>query len=603
MPFKPLVELDPIKLENASRNLCAIFGVPSLHSYQVETGQNTLKGISTFLDIPTGGGRPMLFVGPLTALLESQAADLTERGVPAIAISSTSEDPDKLLGSVAENKYRVAFISPEMAVSPKFHGTVLSSDLFADNLISLVIDESHCISDWGNDDFRPEYSNLHILLGRIPSGVPVVAASATMPEDVIADIRKKLRLPAHCPHIAVSNEKKNIALSVRIIQHPLLDTLADLITLFPHDATGPEDFVQTLIYAGERVTTEKIQDFLRSNSPDTIPEEVFEFYHRHIDEARKKFIQEGIMNGTLRGIAATDALGMGINFMRVLRVILWLCPRSFLSLVQKIGRCARAAELLGEAILYITNAAYMQYKIELDILKGDLSDNNEEDDGASEQQDPAVEGERMDRDAAVENDETEQEKAPRPKGKKALTVLQARDRRYLLEYIVTTGCRRIPWNKFFGNNSKLSLPHPAPPGARCCDNCTPELFPVETVRLAEVGQAKSGRRKKNETNEEVAAAVSETLLALRDMIVERKFPGQHIITGKILMSDLVVDALANRARAITSLDALKQAVNWVWASELGAEVVEAIQVRLLDFPDLERLAREERARGKGARST
>ncbi|KAJ6466225.1 P-loop containing nucleoside triphosphate hydrolase protein [Mycena sanguinolenta] len=290
MPFKPLVDLDPVKLENASRNLCAIFDVPSLPSYQVETGQNTLRGISTFLDVPTGRGKTLAFwyplfyywapgntdedcqkivlvVGPLTALLESQAAELTEKGVPAIAISSTNEERDRLFGSVAENKYRVALISPEMAVSSKFHSTVLSSELFANNLISLVIDESHCISDWGHDDFRPEYSKLHILLGRIPSGVPVVAASATMPEDVIADIRKKLRLPAHCPHIAVSNEKMNIALSVRIIQHPL-DTLADLITVFPLDATGPEDFVQTLFYAGERVTTERIQDFLRSNRPD-----------------------------------------------------------------------------------------------------------------------------------------------------------------------------------------------------------------------------------------------------------------------------------------------------------------------------------------------
>ena len=125
--------------------------------------------------------------------------------------------------------------------------------------------------------------------------------------------------------------------------------------------------------------------------------------------------------------------------------------------MQKIGRCARAAELLGEAILYVTNAAYMQYQIELDVLKGDLSDNDEEDDEAAEQPEPVVEGEQMDRDAAVEQDEPEQGKGPRKKAKKAMTVLEARDRRYLLEYIVTKGCRRIPWNKFFGNDSKRNF--------------------------------------------------------------------------------------------------------------------------------------------------
>ncbi|KAJ7118219.1 hypothetical protein C8R44DRAFT_738169 [Mycena epipterygia] len=120
MPFKPLIELDPVKLETASRNLCAVFNVPSLRSHQIQTGQNTLKGISTLLDIPTGGGKTLAFwyplfyywapgntdadcqkivlvVGPLTALMESQAADLTEKGVPAVAISSTSPNPDQLL--------------------------------------------------------------------------------------------------------------------------------------------------------------------------------------------------------------------------------------------------------------------------------------------------------------------------------------------------------------------------------------------------------------------------------------------------------------------------------------------------------------------------
>jgi superfamily II DNA helicase RecQ len=120
MPFKPLVELDPEKLETASRNLCEVFGVPSLRAYQTDTGKNVLKGISTLLDIPTGGGKTLaywyplfyywapgnteedcqkivLVVGPLTALMQSQASSLAEKGVPAIAITSTSENPEQLL--------------------------------------------------------------------------------------------------------------------------------------------------------------------------------------------------------------------------------------------------------------------------------------------------------------------------------------------------------------------------------------------------------------------------------------------------------------------------------------------------------------------------
>ncbi|KAJ7017791.1 hypothetical protein C8F04DRAFT_978481, partial [Mycena alexandri] len=93
------------------------------------------------------------------------------------------------------------------------------------------------------------------------------------------------------------------------LQHPQ-DTFADLMTLFHRDAEGPEDFPQTLIYTDDRIPVERIQDFLRRNKPDGISEKAFEFYHRHIHESEKKKMQDMIQAGTLRGTAATDALGM-----------------------------------------------------------------------------------------------------------------------------------------------------------------------------------------------------------------------------------------------------------------------------------------------------
>ncbi|KAJ7106925.1 P-loop containing nucleoside triphosphate hydrolase protein [Mycena epipterygia] len=306
MPFTLLVELDPEKLDTAYKTLCTVFGVPYLRPHQKETGQNVLKGISTILDVPTGGGKTLaywlplfyywtpgntnedcqkiiLMVGPLSALMQSQAAGLMQKGVPA---------------DLGENKYRIVLISPEMAITSKFHETVLSSKAFSDNIISQVIDEGHCISEWGNDDFRPDFSKLHILLGRLPSGLPIVVGSATMPRHVILDIQEKLRLRADCARVSVSNEKLNIALSVRIMQHPQ-DTYADLMTLFTRDSAGPEDFPQTLVYAGGCMDVEKIQDFFRRNSPEHIDAEVFEFYHRFIAEDRKKSIQERLASGAL----------------------------------------------------------------------------------------------------------------------------------------------------------------------------------------------------------------------------------------------------------------------------------------------------------------
>lgn len=203
-------------------------------------------------------------------------------------------------------KHRVVFVSPETALSNSFHERVLKNKAFRDNCIELVIDEAHCASEWG-DDFRTEYGQLGKLLARLPSGLPVLLASATMPEEVIKDILFKVGLTPECERVAVSNAKYNVALSIRILQHPTT-TYADLFSLFP--TSENEEFPQTIIYVNSRTEAEQIQDFLRRHRPSHMPEDAFEFYHRNITETRKEYIQKGLQSGKLRCVIATDALGM-----------------------------------------------------------------------------------------------------------------------------------------------------------------------------------------------------------------------------------------------------------------------------------------------------
>jgi hypothetical protein len=199
------------------------------------------------------------------------------------------------------------------------------------------------------------------------------------------------------------------------------------------------------------------------------------------------------------------------------------------------------ADLLGEAVLYITSSTYMRYEIELEILKSDIADDADDEDTLELPLDP-VKGEQMDRDAAVDaDDEADPKVAPKRKSKKTMSAMEARDRLFLLEYVVTSGCRRIPWNKFFGNNSKreesytlnlsksdlssVGLPYPVLLGARCCDNCTPDLFPIETVRLVGGLTLKSGRRRQGKASDgELISAVKEALRTLRKSIAQREFP-------------------------------------------------------------------------------
>lgn len=109
--------------------------------------------------------------------MDSQAKSLNDRRVPAVAITSTSGDMERALMVRAKttvltlastvgpqdlggNKYRVGFLGPELAISSQFHEKVLNKKSFSDNIISLVIDEAHCVSEWGTEEFRPDFAKV-----------------------------------------------------------------------------------------------------------------------------------------------------------------------------------------------------------------------------------------------------------------------------------------------------------------------------------------------------------------------------------------------------------------------------------------------------------
>ncbi|KAF7373969.1 p-loop containing nucleoside triphosphate hydrolase protein [Mycena sanguinolenta] len=364
----------------------------------------------------------LLVVSPLVALMGEQADDLTKRGIPAIALTSQTPNLEEALKSSGLNKFRVVLVSPEMAIGKSFHQNVLKSGPFQENNIGLIIDEVHAMDEWGTDDFRPAYSELATLLKRMPTGAPLMMGSATLPPILRSSVVHKLGISSHYVHLGFSNEKTNIALSVRILQHSL-GSYADLLPLFTKDAAGNPNFPQTLIY--------------------------------------KLNIQEHIRDGSLLGVSTTDALGMGINFPHIKRVIFYREPKTFLSYVQKAGRCVRLMSENGEVILFITRAAYAQH---LANLEAEGEDGDDDSDPALGPDVPeVVEGEQMDRDAAVEEpDDGEHENVPaatqqrRFKRGTALSAFEVQDRLHLSRFIVTSQCRWKIWNGYFENEKKKS---------------------------------------------------------------------------------------------------------------------------------------------------
>lgn len=204
------------------------------------------------------------------------------------------------------------------------------------------------------------------------------------------------------------------------------------------------------------------------------------------------------------------------------------------------------------------------------------------------------------------------------KRKKILTRIEARDRWYLLWFILTTKCRRIPWNKFYNNANKRKLfghlffqclfisvtemsPFPAPAGAVCCDNCEPNKFRADTIKLTDPNQLQlQGRQRKS--SPELFDAVKQRLEHLREEIVSSVYGNQAIITGRNIMQDDLVNTFAERARLMVSVEAIKQRVRWHWRDQYGQQVVDAIAEVLPHHPDTITLAQETQVRERALKA-
>ncbi|KAF9064358.1 P-loop containing nucleoside triphosphate hydrolase protein [Rhodocollybia butyracea] len=372
MPPKYPQSLDEGRLDKAEKIICEIFDVPGLRELQQLAGRNILQGKTTVYDVPTGGGKTLAFWYPLAYGLDSK--------------DDISVSQKVVLVVEALEKRGI----PALAVNNK-RGSGKMEDTFE-------IDEGGRI--------RVKYRAIFVS--------PETAVSTPFHE--------KVGLPLDSARIAVSNAKYNITLSVRILQHPN-STYADLFTLFP---TEPDtEFPQTLIYVNHCKEAEEIQDFFRRHCPLQMPADSIEFYHRFLTDKRKTEIAEGLRSGHLRCVIATDALGMGMDFLGIKCVILWHEPLTFLSLVQKIGRGVRQLSDLGEAILFLTKASYTKHLTALE------SERDEEEDGNGQGSLNITAETGVDRIAVIDQEDLEPDTVQHGKKKQAQSALEACDRNCL----------------------------------------------------------------------------------------------------------------------------------------------------------------------------
>lgn len=322
------------------------FNFSTFRRGQKEIIQSIMEEKHTVAMLPTGSGKSLcyqlpaylkkgscLIVSPLLSLMQDQVEQMIIRGEKSvIAINSFLNSDEKKWIFNHLYQYKFIFISPEMLHTH----TVMKSFQKVD--ISLfVIDEAHCISQWGYD-FRPDYMKLGYIRQRL--GDPLtLALTATATPSVVADIVGSLQLKEY-NSVILSVDRPNIAMKVEQLAH-FTEKQERLISLVKQ-LKGPG-----IIYFSSKKLSEKVAELLKERGVKKIAA-----YHGGMDQESRILIQQQFINGQLDCICATSAFGMGINKENVRYVIHFHMPLQLESYLQEIGRAGRDGSNAIAILLY-----------------------------------------------------------------------------------------------------------------------------------------------------------------------------------------------------------------------------------------------------------
>ncbi|NLE96922.1 MAG: ATP-dependent DNA helicase RecQ [Propionibacterium sp.] len=292
-------------------------------------GKSAVYFISALLQRRAGAG-PALIVSPLLALMRDQVAAAERAGVRAVAINSANvtewTEIERLL---AEDAVDVLFVSPERLVNPRFRDEQLPSLVAAMGL--LVIDEAHCISDWGHD-FRPDYRRIRHLIAELPPTVPVLATTATANERVVQDVEEQMGAGGH----EVFTLRGPLArTSLRLGVLDLQTTWRRVAWLSEHlDALPGSGIIYCLTVSAADDTAAA----LAGAGHNVLP------YTGRSDPAERLAAEEALKNNEVKALVATSALGMGFDKPDLGFVVHLGAPSSPVAYYQQVGRAGRATE-------------------------------------------------------------------------------------------------------------------------------------------------------------------------------------------------------------------------------------------------------------------
>ncbi|MEU2508086.1 RecQ family ATP-dependent DNA helicase [Streptomyces sp. NPDC007863] len=293
-------------------------------------GKSAVYFVATSLLRERGSG-PTVIVSPLLALMRNQVDAAARAGIRARTInSSNTEEWESVQDEVAAGEVDVLLVSPERLNNPDFRDQVLPRLAAATGL--LVVDEAHCISDWGHD-FRPDYRRLRTMLADLPAGVPVLATTATANARVTADVAEQLGTGAGTDALVLRGPLDRESLSLGVVTLP--DAAHRLAWLADHlDELPGSGIIYTLtVAAAEEVTAHLRQ------CGHTVAS-----YTGRTENADRQQAEDDLLANRVKALVATSALGMGFDKPDLGFVVHLGSPSSPIAYYQQVGRAGRGVE-------------------------------------------------------------------------------------------------------------------------------------------------------------------------------------------------------------------------------------------------------------------
>ncbi len=307
------------------------WGYSSFRPMQEKIVESALEGRDVLALLPTGGGKSVCFqvpglmkkgvalvVTPLIALMKDQVQNLRDRGIKAVAAYAgmTAREVDTAFNNAAYGDVKFLYLSPERLSSPLFNAYLGELDISF-----IVVDEAHCISQWGYD-FRPAYLKIGQL--RDKTAAPIIALTATATEKVAQDIMERLRFKEK-NLLRSGFERPNLSYVVRKCEDKSGQLLAVCNGV---QGTG-------IVYVRNRARTEEIASLLLSSGVSA------SFYHAGLTPSERTIRQEQWKSGEVRVMVCTNAFGMGIDKPDVRFVVHMDVPESPEAYFQEAGRAGR----------------------------------------------------------------------------------------------------------------------------------------------------------------------------------------------------------------------------------------------------------------------